>query len=255
MNPVILYRNILPQGDLTVSGGDTATGFDVLFLLDDRTFTFWQGDGPGTYYVNLSAETALKADALGLAAHNLASVGGSVTVEISADGELWTPRTAAKSPAVDGVLVALFVPVASMFWRLKIVAPGGSPQIAVAYLGERLQFPFPPETPYVPFERTAKAATELSVKGHRLGTTLNYVTIGVKPKFKVLDRDWAFGDFLTFWTTHAELYLSYFYAWDLDAYPLHVFFLRNRADSKLSIPVSILSLADSIELDMEGLEL
>jgi hypothetical protein len=255
MNPVILYRNILAQGALSVAGGDTAPGSDVLFLTEDRTFTDWAGDGPGTYYINLAAETALRADALGLAAHNLATVGGSVTVEISADGETWTPRTAAKSPVADGVFLALFVPVAALFWRLKIVAPDGAPRISVAYLGERLQFPYPPESPYTPFERTAKASTELSVKGHRLGTTLNYVTIAVKPKFKTLPRDFAFGDFLTFWETHAELYLHYFYAWDLDVYPQFVFFLRNRDSAKVAIPVSVLTLADSIEIDMEGLKL
>jgi hypothetical protein len=161
-----------------------------------------------------------------------------------------TERLAGFAPGDDNALLRVFNSASDQHWRLKIVSPTIAPYLAVAMIGERLQFPFPPDTPYVPYTETPKERSSRSKGGHLLGSQIDYQLLKVRPNFSNLERAWVMGDYSTFWEQHSKLRQHFFYAWDLDVFPGHVFFVRDKAPWRT--PLSVLPYVDQISLRLEG---
>jgi len=248
MNPLILFDNRF--ADAVPAASATASGYDVRHIADGRPYTFWQGDGPGTFYLSVNCGAAKAADALGIVGHNLGTAGATISVESSGNGQDWTERLAGFSPSDDLAILKTFPQASDLHWRLKIVTTAAAPRLGVVMLGVGLQFPFPPDTPYTPFTEDVEAETELSQAGHALGTVIRYRPVRVTARFSHLARNWVFGDFQAFWETHAAERRYFFWAWDLDEFPADVFYLRHRGAWRT--PLSLLAVADSVALEMEG---
>lgn len=252
MNPVILYDNRFNDAAPTATA--TAAGFDVLNIRDGRAYTFWQGPAAGTHYITVNCGAAKAADALGIIGHNLKTAGATVTVESSPDNAVWTPRTGAYAPTNDRAFMQTFVKIYAQYWRLKIVSTLAAPRLAVAMIGARLEFPWPPDTPYIPYTERVETDSKRGKSGNLLGSVVRYKPIEVNARFSNFEREWVFDDYQTFWDSHASEMKQFFYAWDLDNFPEHAFFLKLQDDARWQTPVSILSVVDSLELPMEGVK-
>jgi len=252
MTPIILYNNIF-SNVLPLTATDTTDGYDVLNVIDYKTYTYWQADSAGTKYISIDCSGDVMANCVGIAGHNLKTANATVSMESSADNSNWTTRVSDFIPDTDKAFTKLFDSATARYWRLKIVTATIAAQIAVLMAGERLTFPCPPESPYIPYSESVELDSARSKAGHLLGVVTRYKPIEINARFSVLSRDWVFNQYLTFWENHASRILPFFWAWDVVTYPEHVYFVTITEKMKYSIPLSIGAYADSMEINMEGI--
>jgi len=254
VNPVILYDNRFNDGTPTAT--DTASGFDVRNIKDYRTYTFWRAASAGTKYITIDCGSAKSADALGIISHNLKTANASVSVESSTDNFASdvTVRLASFTPSSDKAFLKLFTSASARYWRIKIVTASVAPQVAVAMLGSRITFPYPPDAPYIPYSETIESNSSRGKKGHILGSVIRFKDIEISAEFSNIGRNWALNTFKPFWDSHASDLKPFFYAWDIDIYPDMVFYVYVDEGMKHSMPMSILQYIDSIKLQMRGVK-
>lgn len=247
--PVILAHSILPAATLSCSS--TAPGFELQHIADTRTYTWWGAAYSGTSIINISCSSAQAADCLGIIGHNLYSGGITVALDRSDDGVNWTAVIAAFTPASDRALLKRFTEDTALHWRLVLVG-ATLPMLAVVSLGQCLQFPFPPESPFTPKTVKTEQDTQISKVGNPLGTVISHYAVTVEPEFKHVARSWALEAFGPFWQAYGRTRALHFWGWDLDTYPDDVLYLRQVGDYKA--PVSTMGYVDSLKLKMEGVE-
>lgn len=248
MFPIILSDNRFLDAAPTATG--TAAGFNVLHLRDLRPYTFWQAAAAGTNYITVNCGSVKPADCLGMISHNLFTAGALVSVETSPDGISWSPRIAPFTPTSDRAFLKPFVSVNAVWFRIKIVTADVAPRIAVAMLGKRLEFPFPPDSPYVPYTESTEEESTISKAGHCLGTVVRYYGIEVNPSFSWPTREWLETVWLPFNNSVARSRKYFFYAWDLERYPDLVFFVKSAG--KYETPLSVLAYVDKLKLQFKG---
>ena len=206
MLPILLYDNRLNDGALDVTS--TAAGFNVLNLKNLRAYTFWKATNNATQYIVVDCGSEKTADCLAILGHNLGSIGATVTLQSSADNFNPSVNDAFAGVAVtsDRIFFKEFAaPVARRYWRLKIDGASAAPQIAVLMFGNKLQFPYPPETPFPPYEESVETDTKRSKAGHLLGSVVRYFPRKMEARFTTLSRDFVFNTYKPFWEGHASL--------------------------------------------------
>ncbi|HHT9137388.1 MAG TPA: hypothetical protein ACFYEK_09125 [Candidatus Wunengus sp. YC60] len=254
MNPIILYKNIF-DSPIPPTATDTADGYDVLNLLDMRSYTYWQAANAGTKYITIDCSTPKTADCLSIVGHNLKTSEAVISLESSTDNASWTERIAGFTPETDLALLKTFNTATARYWRVKIVTATIAPRIAVIMSGEKIEFPYPPETPYIPYSETVELDSARSKAGHLLGALIHHKPIEIRAQFTVLSRTWIFDKWLSFWDDHGSKLYPFFYAWDKDAYPEHVYFVSCSEKMRYQTPLSIGTYVDNINLEMEGIRL
>ncbi|MFA4871354.1 MAG: LamG-like jellyroll fold domain-containing protein, partial [Pedobacter sp.] len=247
--PKILYNSILIGAVLSAT--DTATDFDVQNIKDYRPYTWWQAASIGTKYITIDCGVAKSADCLGIVGHNLSSTNDTVSLESSTDGITYTERITGFVPTSDKAIMKKFTSASARYWRIKIIAPSVAPKLAVAFLGVSLNFPYPPDVPYIPYKETVEADVAEGKKGHLLGASLKFKSLNIDANFSNLERAWTINEFKLFWDNHGSKLLSFFYGWDLVNYPDWAFYV-NCEDMDFGLPMSVLLYIDSISLRMKG---
>ncbi len=250
MTPIILadnrFRDATPVANLT------ATGYDVRRLCDDRAYTVWVGAGVSPHYISVDCGAGKKADALGVIGHNFKTIGATLAVQASDNGSDWSAIASDIKPASDRAFLKTFDTATHRYWRLAITGMSSAPRIGEVYLGERITVPMPPAPPYTPYTAEVEADTTVGKAGHILGSVIRHTRLAITARFENLDRTWVFGTFQTFWETRAAKLLPWFWAWDLDAFSQHVFFVTAKDPARWATPLSIHTLVDTLTLEMVG---
>ena len=253
MNPVILADNRFSDGTPTAT--DTAAGYSVLNIRDLKTFTAWRAASSGTKYLSTGdLGAAMSADAIGIQTHNLGTAAAQISVESSANGSDWTERLAAFSPTTDKAILKPFTITSAQYWRVKVVTGSLAAQIAVCLLGVRITFPVPPEGPYVPASEGIESDSAISKTGVLLGTVVRYRPVKISPSWKYLTRAWIETYMVPFWDSYASSLAPFIWAWDLDAYPDDVRFVRMDDGYQFAPSVSVLGYYDEFRLSMVGVK-
>lgn len=252
MNPIILSDNRFMDGVPDATG--TATGYSPIHIRDLRPFTSWKAAASGTNYLTVDCGADATADSLGIFKHNLGTVGATVSVESSANGTDWTERLEGFEPSDDNAILVTFDSATARYWRIKIVTADAAPQIAIAILGERIDFPTPPDGPFVPAEEGVEADVDESKEGNYLGVTWRFSTVRVKPQWtnEILSRSFIDSTMRPWWRSHGRYLFPFFWAWDLTTYPTDVKFLRMTSGYVFKPALRTLARTDSFDLDMEG---
>jgi hypothetical protein len=133
-----------------------------------------------------------------------------------------------------------------------IVTISQAPLIAVALLGMRMEFPFPPDSPYDPYNIGIESESEVSVEGNHLGDVVYYHPIAQRAIFSNPLRSFITDTYKPFWDAHGRLRKPFAWAWDLTDYPDIVYYMKLTKNARLSMPLSVGTYADSLVLDMEG---
>lgn len=162
---------MLTSAAITATG--TASGYDVENILDEKTFTYWKAAASGTNNLTADFGSAVAADTLAICGHNLKTVSATIYVEHSSDNSSWT-TAATLTPGSDKALMITFTGATKRYWRLRIVNSSGQPMIAVMYLGSKMQFEYPAETPQNIIDEGINAVEEMSKGGNFLGAVVNY---------------------------------------------------------------------------------
>jgi hypothetical protein len=115
----------------TVGVTSSASGYDPDWMLDGETWSVWQAGGTTqTITLSFSSQTTSYA---ALAAHNLGSIGASVTCKVGG------VTVGSISPTDDSAIVFLFSSQSAS--QVQFVITGGTAEIAVAQAGDALEMP------------------------------------------------------------------------------------------------------------------
>lgn len=253
MNPVILADSRFLDGTPTAT--DTAAGYDVLNIRDNKPFTSWKAASAGTKYLAVDCGSAKSADAIGIYKHNLGTAEASVSVESSATGA-WAgeqvQRLAPFTPANDKAVLKTFAASSARYWRVKIVTASVAAQIAECSIGARLEFPYPPDSQFVPVSESIEAQAVQSKSGQRLEAIVRFVNWTVTPVWSGLSRTWLDANVRPFWSSWARYLYPFYWAWDLNEYPNEILWGAVPEEYVYDPSVSILSRYDRFRLEITG---
>lgn len=270
--PIILFDNRFKDGPITAT--DTAPGYDPANLADERPYLLWMGNGSGTKELVVDCGIEKPANCLGLVRHNLATIGASIAVETSPDNSIWTRRMNSVSPKSDCAQLFTFTEAQDRYWKLVLENCVEAPYLGHAALGQRLQFPYPPDSPHTPYRQKTVARTSFTDDlANPIEAIISHKRLEIEARFSNIGRDFVFGaagsgwgEFLyggaawgsgptyqDFIEKHASDLHWFFWAWDLDNFPRHVFFVKLPDEADYGTPLSMLQYVDEIALKMEGI--
>ena len=255
MNPIILYDNrFLDVPAIAATDTDQTGDYDVRNIRDTRPYLLHRFASLGTKYYTVNCGSTKAADCLGIFSHNLGSVAAAVSVESSTDnfGAVTTQRLAPVSPTHNRARLAPFNTASNPDWRVKIVTAGAAAQAGCVVLGSRLEFPRPPIQPFVPYEEDVKSLAPDGDFGAQIEAAIKYHPIKISARFQNLDRAWIENTFRPFWDSWMKKEKWFFFAWNLDDYPQHVFYVRRGRGYKFKMPLSKGYLVKEFTIELEG---
>jgi len=115
----------------TVGVTSSASGYNPDWMLDGETWSLWRA-GSTTQTITLSFSTQTTSYAA-LAAHNLGSIGASVTCQVGG------VTVGSVSPTDDSAILFLFSSRSAS--QVQFIITGGTAEIAVAQAGDALEMP------------------------------------------------------------------------------------------------------------------
>lgn len=218
-HPRIGFRNIVAAASLSATSAED--GFPVTNLGNPATFLLWRAADATTQDIVVTLGTSRTIDYLGIARHNLGTVGADYTLQSSPDGMAWTTVVTA-NPSDDRVIFHTFDPVAESNYRLRIESSVSAPQLAVLYLGELLVMErrlYVGHTP-VPFGLRRVVSTGRSESGQFLGRTRRRQTVNFDISMPNLTPEWVRDELEPF--IDVSDVTPFFWAWRPEAYPAEV---------------------------------
>lgn len=255
MNPIILYDNrFLDAAVIQSTDTDPGGDYDVRNIRDLRPYTFHKFTGGGTKYYTVDCGAAKDADCLGVFSHNLGTVGAALSIESSTDnfGASNTQRLVPVSPTTDLALLKPFTLGNDRYWRAKLVTASLAAKSAVVVLGKKLTVPGIPMGPFAPYRESVVSDTPQSELGTQIEANVKYYPIRIDAKFQYLDRTWLDNTFLPFWNNHMKKEKWFFFAWNLDDFPQHVFFVKRAKNYEFQMPISKGYKIKEFTISMEG---
>lgn len=252
MNPLILYDNALTRG--TLSSTSLATGFNVQSIKDQRPFTQVKFAAAGSAnYIQCSFDAAEDIDCFAVVGHNLYTIGASLQLQGSNNGSDWNPITGgSKTPTDDNPFMLKFTKVTVAYLKIVISNTLGLPYLGTAFAAEALQMEQTADGPRIPYSEGIIKDSETSKDGNPLGTVLRYNPVTINHTYSNLTRSWIKSDYKPFWDNSGKLGNWFFYCTDLTNDPDEVFYCQFTDDARLETPQSILTYADSLQLNMLG---
>lgn len=272
MNPLLHFENIFATG--TLAAFSEAAGFPKENLRD------WRSEPPyrwrsasTTNFQWLSADAGVgktfTVDTITIAAHNFGSIATDAYfyLERSANGSSWSTVTGSTSAAItDGKpRMQRFAAVTDRFFRLQIARGSGSfavaPEIGILTVGRALVFTEGIQPGHDPYGVAAEVEWNRSPYGTFLGSNVNFE----KKDFEILydEVGLAAADFfkpasgLGFdadFIPHAKG-KPFWYAWNLDIEPLHVFLCMARIDEGIRMPFLGSTARRALRMSLEGVVL
>lgn len=216
---VIGYDNVFTAGTLTASSEQE--GGEKENAVDGFTYDFWEpeaGLSPAQHDLAVQLSGAQAVDYLAIAAHNLGTIEGSITLQSSVDGSAWTTVAGPYSPDNDGPYLWRFAQASAAWWRVLI--EGDEVSIGVINAGAAMVLP---EGIYVghgpaTYNRDPEIQNAESEGGQMLGRSrLRTGMARIQIKQDMVTPAWVRATWDPF-TRFAEL-RPFFYAWRSTEYP------------------------------------
>lgn len=169
--PRILSNSLLrATGATVIASNETTGGEHENAWKEGFTYDFWKPGTSGTNTLQVTLESPLASNALGIAAHNLHQVGGVVKMQHSSDGSTWTDSSTAYTVPNSQPLLILYTAQSALYHRL-VVTSTGNPIIGVVIFGAALEMkegiPAPFDPPYL--GRDNRYVTERTEGGQFVG--------------------------------------------------------------------------------------
>jgi hypothetical protein len=172
---IFAYQSILDDRGVGITATSEADWFAAENVRSRLTSSAWKPADAGEQALIFESDTLGKTiDYLGIAAHNLRSMGASIVLQSSDDGATWADIVS-HAPSTDAPFLLTFSEVSKLHFRLVVnVASGAFPAIGVVMLGQRLPLQ---RALYVghrpaPFSRDIVYKTAESEGGNIIGRTI-----------------------------------------------------------------------------------
>jgi len=134
--PAIGWASIMPGGLITASTQETAN--PAANVADGLTWDFWRpvsGDTAAWLAVDVTYPALV--DYAGIAAHNLGSIGATITVQAWIDG-VWQDVHEIV-PEDDRPIMALFSETEASQWRIALSGYTGQPSVGIVNIGQAMR--------------------------------------------------------------------------------------------------------------------
>jgi len=247
MNPIIMYENYLTEASsINVSSTDSNPVYNKANLYDYRPYTFWKTDSTSDQGVEVNFASNKSITAIGIINHNLN--GCIITLKKVIDAVETTIIGWTQSGNEN--IFKTFTAQSAPQFKLYISTAGGK-QIGLLMLGNYITFPYPPNTPYAPYEEAIVAENAISEGGYLLGSTVKYNPKNLNATFEMIPQTWVTASFVPFWA-HAKSLKPFIYAWNITDYPNEILFVWIKPDSIMKYEKSLSSYVDVINLSMVG---
>jgi hypothetical protein len=237
------YQSILAAATLSGTAGQPR--FPMSSITNPATYERYTPTAmPAT--IQADAGAVMACDYVGIAAHNLGSLGCTVYVESSTDAVNWTTRLTL-TPTDDTTLMGLFDPVSARYWRLRITGTT-APTVGVVYLGAMLTMQrtiYGGHTP-ITLARVTAVRAALSETGQWLGATQTRNGFSTSFAWKNLTAAWYRANFDPFVATNPRV-KPFFIAWRPYSFPSEVGYCWATGD----ISPSNQGLRDFMTVDMK----
>jgi hypothetical protein len=203
-----VFNVTLPAWDN--SSGRNTTEFDIRAGLNNQSVPVQIGDVcnvDAVYFHAGAADYAL------IHGHNLGSLGDTVEIRGSRDNFSTDVLVASSTPSFnDKPILLQFVNVFYPYWEIKLIGPA-LPSLAIAPIGQALQFPRRLARGFDPLGRKPESQTNISIKGHPLGTVIDFEEWSEKISFKNIDWSWVRDNWIPAWEAHLRGN-PFMFAWD-----------------------------------------
>jgi len=207
---------------LIPTASSEAEGFPAIAARNDDTYEYWRPtEVPAWWQVDLGEARSI--NYVGIAAHNIGSVGARVTVQHSSDGSTWDDANDASvapssvAPTTDGAMLFLFPAVSARYWRLYV--EDVIPTIGVVFIGGILamQRGFYVGHSPVTLSRQTVIRPTVSERGQWLGRSVIRSGLKTSVSWKNLTATWYRENFDPF-VSSARSY-PFFFAWRPSEFP------------------------------------
>lgn len=227
-NPRIGWHSVVENA--SASASSSATGFPVTNLQNDLTFLHWRASSAAAQTITFTLSAAAEVDYLGIARHNLGTIGASYALEYSDNGADWTTAIAATTPADDGIIVHEFAGSSHQYWRLSLGAGSDEAQLAVVYLGELLTVERRIYVGHVPlpFGLKSTVSTNRSESGQYLGRVIRRQFYETSIALQNIGPAWCRTNVDPMIQRIADR--AFFWAWRPTTYPAEVGFVWTMGD-------------------------
>jgi hypothetical protein len=225
-NPFIAYDNLAALSTTVLGGTAVLTDGARENAISGTTYDYWKPNVTGTtarFEITLAATTDVSF--VGLAAHNLATLGATVAVNRSTDGGATWPTVGASVTPTDNSPIGFRIAttgISAAGWRINItnLTAAAPVYIGVVFFGKDTVFPRRFYKDFAP----AMAPTEVqlqsnvSVGGNLLGNSVIAQGSTLAAKFANLDPAWIRGTMLPF-IPHFNQGKGFFFGWRPTTYP------------------------------------
>lgn len=193
------------------------------------TYNFWSAtpNGSGVVRMRVDLGAARAVTFAGIAAHNLADIDATLTLEYSTDDSTWnTAPAAAVTPADNRAIGFRLVAIIARYWRFAITGASGDAVIGVAFLGPEMMIGARIYQGYAPPITPTEVAlvSNISEGGHFLGTSVTFQGSSVTAQLDNLSPATLRG---AAWRGFQAAYNSgrpFFWAWRPTKYPGDLFY-------------------------------
>jgi F5/8 type C domain len=187
--PTIIYNNFFSLG--TLSATTEAASFPKENAASENTNKSWQPTAiPANLVVDMGS--AVAADSFAIVAHNCGTNGNTILLQTSPDNVTYTTQCTVV-PTDDTTIVGLFTSVSARYWRIRITT-GTPPNIGVAMVSARFNFPAGVKAPYTPvwLSQTYELLVSTTLGGQFMGNKV--LRQGAKTAINLVSFDRTFGE-------------------------------------------------------------
>lgn len=177
---------ITASAELALYPGSAANSGDTV----DRWRPVASGVTTATLAYSLAAPQA--ADCFAIAAHNIGTIGGTLTFQHDSNGDgTWT-TIGSVSPTDDSPILFFFAPITSDEWRIQ-VSGGDTPEVGVFRISKALQMERPFYSGYAParMNRNTQVLGNISGSGELLGRSRKRTTLSASYSWQHLSYSWV----------------------------------------------------------------
>lgn len=195
---VVLWNNHGALNSTTVTAVGSAAGFPAINVIDPATYNSWKANAPAGANIRFSFTEPRLVQAVGIAAHTIASSAAMCAIRSSENGTSWTVRHSFTPTTDEDILVILPPDLTYRYWDVNFSF--GAPNIGVLYMGPMVTFPCTPIDNYKPtlHAKRFNKVFNSSITGQFLGNRVMGSGGATSVTFPLLSKSWVEGPLLPF---------------------------------------------------------
>lgn len=221
----VIWDNAWANGTITATS--ELQGYPAINVADPSTNTSWRSIGTVAGAVMLDAGYSVRTDCFGIAAHNIFSMGATISIQYSFDGSSWN-GIMAPTPDSDDDIMMIFPEITARYWRFYVSNPCN---IGVIFSGKRLIFPNPPVNNYTALHHAKKYTKyfNTSIGGHLISNRVQSVGAETEVNLGFVKREFVENNLVGF-QDHYNQGGTFFYAGVPSMYPKDIGYCTASSD-------------------------